>query len=378
MEKFIQLITNVGGAMGIQWLLFSFRNHTGNASVVAGVLIFIGFMTGLTGQAGTISEPAYQFISQQVIANRARFYVYGDQDSGMNHGFPSGFFASPGNQGTIHIDSGCVDDLMSFDGCSIDPGDIDISRGTVMRISFDPQTVGNFAGINIEEPENWSTLQQGNGYDLRGAGSVIFDVRSPSNGTVQFGIGGCNTSFMTIPETWTEIAVDLDLLSCTPDLSDIHILFAVSTNDSHAPAGATVLLDNIRFDPVPTSRQSALGFPLSNLTYGVIPRETAPIPSDQLMRNLTTIYESSLTELVLLNRGTPQDLEAARIIADTFDYALHHDNHGNPLPVASGGAVGLHNGYENGDIALFSNQQPPKLGQAGDVRLATARSVPFD
>jgi len=151
-------------------------------------------------------------------------------------------------------------------------------------------------------------------------------------------------------------------------------LFTVVTNDVNAANGGTVLLDNIRFEPVPARQQDALSFPLANQTFGVIPLQNkdpgrVPIPSDQVLRNLTTIYESALTLLSLLTRGTGQDLDNARLIADTFHYALHHDNHGLPLPLAPDGSAGLHNAYESGDVALLNNQGPG-AGQAGDVRLA--------
>jgi hypothetical protein len=320
----------------------------------------------------TISDIAYQLISRRTVANRQSFYVYLDQDSGFNHGFPSGFFSQDSaSLGTIHIDTGCIYDATAANGCSTDPNVLDRSRGTVLRISFDAQTAGNFAGINIEEPENWGVLQTGNGYDLRGANSVTFDVWSPNGARVQFSIGGCTTAYTDpIPKTWTTVTIALNSLSCSPDLSAVHILFGVATNDEHAPNGATVLLDNVQFNPVPNSRQSALGFPLGNQVFGVLPRQNVPIPIDQVLRNLTTIYESALTELALLTRGNSQDLANARLIADTFDYALHHDSHGDTLPAPPDGSLGLHSGYENGDIALFNNQQPPKQGQAGDVRLA--------
>lgn len=319
-----------------------------------------------------ISVGGFNLLNTRTAANQQIFYVYLDQDSGFNHGFPSGFFASnPANLGTIHIDTGCIDDPNAPNGCSTDPNGLDRSHVTVMRFSFDAQTSGNFAGVNIEEPENWGVLHTGTGYDLRGANSVSLDIRSPNGAMVQFGVGGCTAPY-TVPigSTWTTITLALDSLNCTPDLSDVHLLFGVATNDQHAPNGATVLVDNIVFTPVPTARQSALGFPLGNQTFGVLPQESAPIPLDQVLRNLTTIYESALVELQLLARGTSQDLINARLVADTLDYALRHDSHGDPLPVASDGSGGLHNGYENGDIGLFNSQQPPKLGQAGDIRLA--------
>jgi len=356
--------------MEIQRLYSTYRNVQGAASLAAGIFLVLGNVGALPAQTVPITGPAFELISQRVAANQESFYVYRDQDSGFNHGFASGFFASPGNLGTIQIDTGCIDSPTSPNGCSTDSLALDTVHGTVMRISFGAQAPGKYAGVNIEEPENWGSLQVGSGYDLRGASNVIFDVRSPNGGTVQFGVGGCKTEFKQIPTTWKTMTVALSSPSCTPDLSGVHTLFAVSTNDYYAAGGATVLLDNIRFDPVPTSHQSALGFPLGSQTFGVVPQQSAPIPQDQAQRNLTTIYESSLTEIALLARGAPQDLLNARIIADTFDYALHHENHGDPLPVAAGGWAGLHNGYESGDIAMFNAQQPPRQGKAGDIRLA--------
>jgi len=349
--------------------------------LTAGFCLGLGLLPdAVQSQSGTISGPAYQLLSQRVVANQTNqtsFYVYLDQDAGLNHGFPSGFFGSPCNPDAIDIDTGCIDDPGATNGCSTNPDALDRVRGTVMRISFKPPS-GSCAGVNIEEPENWGVLQTGTGYDLRGATNVMFDVRSPDGATIQVGVGGCNTPFITIPPsmTWTtNVTIGLNALSCTPDLSNVHILFAIATNDCYAPRGCTVLFDNIRFDPVPTSQQSALGFPLGNQTFGVVPLEAPapgpiPFPPDQVLRNLTTIYESALTLKALLARGTAQDLADAHEIANTFDYALHHDSHGDPIPPAPDGSAGLHNGYENGDIALFNTQSPPKSGQAGDVRLA--------
>src|SRR5260370_24388106 len=117
-----------------------------------------------------------------------------------------------GNVGTLHSDTGCIDDANATNGCSTDPTVLDRSRGTVLRISFDPQTSGNFAGANIEEPENWGVLQTGTGYDLRGATSVTFDVRSPNGAVVQFGVGRCVTNFTPISQKWTKMSPALSCL----------------------------------------------------------------------------------------------------------------------------------------------------------------------
>src|SRR5271157_3369983 len=57
-------------------------------------------------QTDTISTRAYQEINQRIGANQESFYVYLDQDSGFNHGFPSGFMGT--DQRTIGINTGCI------------------------------------------------------------------------------------------------------------------------------------------------------------------------------------------------------------------------------------------------------------------------------
>jgi hypothetical protein len=156
-------------------------------------------------------------------------------------------------------------------------------------------------------------------------------------------------------------------------LTNVHILFAIATDVTHAPNGGIVLVDDVHFEPTPFSQTNALGLPISTETFGVVPLTTPtvgpePFPLDQVLRNLTTPYESSIALMALLDRGTAADLTAAGAIADALVYALGHDNHGDPLP-ATNGLAGLHNGYESGDLALF-NGQGMGAGQQGDIRLA--------
>jgi hypothetical protein len=318
-----------------------------------------------------LSDGAYSLLSERVAANRRNFFVYQDMDSGFNHGFPSGFF---GTQEKINLNSGCVDDINAANGCSNDPDRLDHDHGTVLSVSFGSLSSGQFAGVNFEEPEGWGANPRGDGYDLRTATQVVFDVRSPTPGglQVQFGVGGSTTNFVTIPysSTYSKMSIDLNSLTpAPPNLADAHILFTIVTNGTHAPNGGTLLLNNIRFEPIPTPQQAALGFPLSTQTIGVTPHQSDPFPPDQVNRNITTIYESALTLWALLKRGSPEDLNNANLIAETFYNALLHDNDGDSLPVAPDGSVGLHNGYMSGDSAL-RNAQGPSAGQVGDVRLA--------
>jgi hypothetical protein len=327
--------------------------------------------------AGTItkiSDSAYGELSSRVIANRKAFYVYKDADSGFNHGFPSEF----GDLSLVSIDTTCVDDPADLIvGCfpSTDTTDFDATRGTVLRVTLGPFPSGDSSGLNISDMGS-------NSYDLNPATTVTFDVRSPDGAIVQFGVGGC----VTVPSnpialSWSNVSLDLTTtaqLSCVPNLANptSGILFSVQAG---SPNGGTVLVDNIQFTPAPARANQGnetLSFPLSTETFGVVP-QTSSFPPDQINRNITTTYESALTLLAMLGHGDTTD---AQEIANTFDYALFHDNQGDPLPTAPGnlsgcyaGTVaaqcGLHNAYESGDIGLL-NGQGSGMGQAGDVRLA--------
>ena len=347
---------------------------------------------------GSLDDCAYQLVNSRITANQENYFVYLDQDSGFNHGFPSGFFDETGQ---ITVDTGCLNDPADqTTGCfpADDKTHLDKVNGTVFRITF--ASLSSDAGVNVEEPQNWGVLYAKgkcgvtvscNGYDLTGATKIEFDVRSPDGITLQFGVGECQTQFITLPasQTFTHMAVALSSLgSCQNgalDLSKVNVLFTVVTDYIHAPNGGTVLLDNIQFTTsVPRRTNQGLetsSFPLSTTTYGVVPQLGKPIPLDQVNRNLTSIYESSLSMLALLQRGQSDDVANAQEIANAFDYALFHDNHGDFLPLSPGSQdgcydgtpaaqCGLHSAYESGDVALFNDQYTPAMGKAGDVRLA--------
>jgi hypothetical protein len=327
--------------------------------------------------AGDISDAGYGLLTQRVMADRAGFAVYLDADSGFNHGFASGEF---GAYTTITQNPACIDDPNSPTGCSVNSNALDMLRGTVLQVAFTPLGSQEFAGLNIEEPDDWGVLQTGFGYDLTGATNLVFEVRSPTPGGIalKIGCGGQTTAnFIQIPQgtNYTQMTISLASLGLTPaEIADMHILFTVVTDGAVAPAGGIVLLDNIHYEPVPDSQLDQLSFPLSTQTFGVIPvtntTSNLALPQDQVLRNVTTTYESALSLLALLQRGNPQDLVNARLIADTFHYALQHDSLGDPLPLAPDGSTGLHSAYSSGDLALFNNQQPPAMGLSNDVRLA--------
>jgi hypothetical protein len=352
----------------------------------------------MPARSAAFSPPsAYYDMNQRVVADRSLFFVYQDADSGFNHGFASGLFASPGAP-YVSINSACIDDTSAPQGCSTDTTALDESHGTVFQVVFPSLTSGQYTGLNFDEPQlyyNCQTVQAdcGIGYNLTGATYILFSVRSPTGITLQFGAGGQTTPFVSLSASSVyatacvavqglaqqvcpaNAAFKLDL-SGSIDLTSVHLLFAVDTNAANAPGGGVVLLDNIQYEPVPTAQATAFTLPLSTQTFGVVPLQQPspqiplfPFPPDQVNRNPATIYEASLTIFALLARGTPTDIADAQVIADSLVYALAHDNSGDPLPVAPDGSTGLHNAYEAGDLALL-NSQGASAGQAGQIRLA--------
>jgi fibronectin type III domain protein len=352
---------------------------------------------GTSANSNQVSARPSGELQARVAANQQAFYVYKDADSGFNHGFASGWFANPiSNLSTISLDAGCVDDPAdTTTGCypSTDTSALDTLRGTVLRLTFAAQAPGDWAGVNIEEPEHWGVLQTGYGYDLSGAQNVVFDVRSPDMGTVQFGVGECVTQgYQQIPQNWETVTIPLSSLvpplgtnvSCPPTLDSVHVLFTVVTDSQNAPNGATVLLDNIQFTPLParatqTQEGETFSLPPSNQVFAVVAQAASPFPPDQANRNFAAIYEATLTIRVLNNQGDAPD---AQDVANAIDYALYHDNQGDYLSAVPNGTsgcfsgaaatqCGLHDAYESGDIALLNAQGiGPGTAQAGDSRLA--------
>ncbi|MGB9488038.1 MAG: choice-of-anchor D domain-containing protein [Terriglobia bacterium] len=374
------------GAFRAMAKIFAGRRRTvPMAALCLAVLTTVVLCLEADAQSGPSVSSAYQELHQRAVANATNFYVYQDQDSGLNHGYPSGWF---GTTSAITIDTGCIDNPAdTVTGCypSSNNTALDLTHGTVFRVTFAPLSSGQFAGVNIEEPLNWGADGQpaSNSYNLTGATAVSLDVRSPNSATVQFGVGGCVTNFLTIGPSWTTMTIPISSLvpppppptvTCPPNLSNTHILFTITTKDTYDPSpgsGATVLVDNIQFTPNPTrSNQGSetLSLPLSTQTFGAVPATQTPFPPDQANRNIAAIYEAALSEFAFLARGTSQDLVDAQTIANALDYALHNDNQGDLLPVAPGGFAGLHNAYSSGDIALLNGQTTGAL--AGNVRLA--------
>ena len=143
----------------------------------------------ITATLGTVASPgdtltvtvplvaAYQLLNDRVTQNQTNFYVYQDADSGLNHGYPSGEFVGNGDYSLITVNPAAIDDPTSTTtGTTTDPNALDQTHGTVLQVTFGALSGSNYAGLNIEEPQDYGELPTGVGYDLTGATQVVFDM----------------------------------------------------------------------------------------------------------------------------------------------------------------------------------------------------------
>lgn len=350
-------------------------------SALAPALAFMVSPAAWNLSAQQATDPTWLLLStnsidREVQKLRMGFIVYEDQDSGHNHGTFSGFFGSPSARDRITIDTGCVPMGNPPVGCASAPNTIDKDHGTVIRFTFPPLTGTEFAGVSCVEPEGLFVGQSGFPYDLRGIARLSFDAMSPdaSNGMrFQFGFGGSTAPFRALSGQWERITIELANQTALTDLQNTSILFTIVANALNAPAGGTVLVDNIRFDPTPAQRVQALGFPAAYGTYGVVPvKANLPgpilIPPDQLFRNQAPLDAVAWAASVLTAMGQPF-VSSARMLLDSFVYETANPNRTLAPPPAQDGTSGLLSCFSSGDVGLKND--------SGGARAGTGRPCGF-
>jgi hypothetical protein len=359
------------------------------------ILSFIA-CSGVFAQAQSVSEGLDSLLASTLTDIRSNYYLYERFDSGFNHGFLSGLFANPPSLITSSaIQSSCILDVNAVSGCNSDPKALD-KTGTWLRLSIPPLTSSQYFGLNIEEPEKYGVLRTGYGLDLSGVTTVSFLAASGSSSCqVSIAVRGSQSLFQTFPPLASPKRLVLALADLNPPvrrLAGTHALFTVVTDNPHCSAGGSIFLTQIQFTPAPSAQGAMLGFPLANQTFGINPKRAMSCdafkaelaPPDQVNRNLTSIYESSLALMWLLSR---HQVETARGIADAFVYALENPPKGDttdptrtvlipPRPdrtdIDDTGEFQppaiLNNGYMSGDLWFADDQTTGS--KKGEARLA--------
>lgn len=344
------------------------------ASVLAALAVCVSSVVwGQTADVDPVWVERYaRMVDDEIQKVRRVFAVYEDLDSGYNHGTFSGVFGSPSARDKILIDPGCIPLGNPPTGCSLDANATNRERGTVLRVEFQPLVADEFVGVSAVEPAGLFLNESGAPYDLRGIERLTFDAMSPTanNGLrVQFGFGGSTAPFRSLTTQWSRITINLSDQTAIVNPERTSILFTIVTNAANARQGGIVLLDNIRFEPVPATQMVTLGFPPGFKTYGVVPVRSdlpgpIPVPPDQLFRNHASIEAMAWAAAVLLELGEAYQ-PSAKLLLDSFVYAAANRNQAVSPPAISDGTAGLLSCLSSGDIALKNN-----LGgaRAGNIR----------
>ncbi|MCS7180907.1 MAG: dockerin type I repeat-containing protein, partial [bacterium] len=178
----------------------------------------------------------------------------------------------------------------------------------------------NWAGLYWRNPENnWGNIPN-SGYNLTGAKEISFYAKGKKGGEkVEFFVGGINgpypdslskvsTGIITLTSNWEKYKIPL----ISKDLSYVIGGFGVSINGAYNPDGATFYIDKIQYN---LSRNNELRFLRS---YKTIKIEEP----DKYLHNTCFIYDNSLSLMAFIIKG---EKERAKIIADSFIYAMNND-----------------------------------------------------
>jgi hypothetical protein len=149
---------------------------------------------------------------------------------------------------------GDFDDIEFDDNYRLDP---DPSRPSVIRITYTPRGGNQWAGLYWWDPPEaeWGNID--GGFDLPCATKLTFWARGETGGEkAEFKVGGLkgdyqdslqpglSTGPIVLTGEWTPYTLDLS----GRDLSHIIGGFVWVTNKASNPGGATIYLDDIRFE----------------------------------------------------------------------------------------------------------------------------------
>ena len=170
------------------------------------------------------------------------FYVYKDWDSRSDHYVPEGWM---GDYGDIQYDPNFTRDPQ---------------RPNVIKITYTPTGGNRWAGIYWWDPPGYGWGQKDGGYDLSCATKLTLWARGERGGEVaEFKVGGLpgkdgkyqdslqsalSSGPITLTGDWTQYSIDL----AGQDLSHIIGGLVWVTNVDSNPNGATIYLDDIRYE----------------------------------------------------------------------------------------------------------------------------------
>jgi hypothetical protein len=191
------------------------------------------------GATSAMQTPAVSAPPQPSLAGSCPFYVYKEWGDAANHFVPEGWM-------------GDVADIRIDDNYKLDP-----ERPAVIQIVYTPAGPQQWSGIYWWDPPGSNFGTQDGGYDISCATKLTFWARGEKGGEkAELKVGGLrgayldsiNPAFSTGPITLTNTWVQYTLVLEGKDLTHILGGFVWVTNKPSNRQGATIYLDDIRYE----------------------------------------------------------------------------------------------------------------------------------
>jgi len=304
--------------------------------------IYLGSAVRVAGPDSASDDSAidkeFRYLNMAMDRYYDRLDIYSDADSGGNHYNPSFLYNGPETASIVtdcqrqpHSGKTCI--WIHFTGA---PG----KDGTHSN------------GIRFQDSATWNGLEPGNnsgtepdpgkGYDLTGATRLRGWIRCDQPDREVWLYVGCQTdSLATIPvispklsAEWQPFEIPLKGL----DLSHIASGLSVSyVADEQKEEPCDVYLDDLELD-----------VPRPNTMHLIPSYEPHVSRDDPASRNVCYVYDNALAILAYLARGHQDDLQRARLLADTLVYCHEHNR-----KIQDGR---LYNAYMSGDEPQHPNE----------------------
>jgi hypothetical protein len=196
-----------------------------------------------TTQASTSSASPKPVVPSSAISKllpaACPFYVYADWGSGKNHFVPKGWM-------------GDYDDVKLDDNYKLDS-----SRPNIIQIIYIPKGKNQYAGVYWWDPPEADWGNKDGGFNLTCATKLTFWAKGDKGGEKgEFKVGGLKGTYqdslqpvlstgpIVLKKEWMQYTLDLK----GKDLSHIIGGFVWVTSKPENPSGATIYLDEIRYE----------------------------------------------------------------------------------------------------------------------------------
>jgi len=313
------------------------------------------------GVVKTPSELALEHLKEIMNKYHSDFDVYTDLSAAGNH------FVMLAKMGKdVEINPGCFENPYSGATCIENK-----FNGTGTSWGGWYLMNGVLEGEETEPKSNWGEYPDA-GFNLTGATKLTFWARGKEGGErvefFAFGVGrDPNTGvpiapypdsspkvticgklnspcYVTLSKEWRQYTIDLNGVNLSYVLGGFGWVTNALQNKNKP---VTFYLDDIKYD------KERLDEPRFLVSYELLPTD------EPVLKNTAFTYDNALALLAFLANRTVEDFERAKLLGDSFVYAIDHDRY------FTDGRV--RNAYQGGDLKLFPGWKPH--GKSDTVRM---------